>query len=210
MKANNLYSGFMSIQTEIILTIKNSSMKIKELSLIITVLLFTVALSAQNMDCPSTLSLRKATPPFAFNDLSKSAQCVSGKKYEFLVPLMKGKDFRFTFFASPIFNNQINFRIIDMNTNEKVLDLPGESSNAVKGASVLREYFDENSKKLVHPYFDFAPNGSTTLKIIIEVLANDADAPATDQSSFKAPEEKKKGCITVFIQDKVSEDVGFN
>ena len=184
-------------------------MKIKDLTLIVGLLIFSVSITAQNMDCPSTLGQRKATPPFAFNDLSKSAQCVTGKKYEFLVPLMKGKDYRFTFYASPIFNNQINFRIIDMNTNEKVLDLPGEGATAAKGASVLREYFDENSKKMIHPYFDFAPNGATTLKIIIDVLTGEADKPATDQSSFKAPEEKKKGCITVFIQDKVSEDVGF-
>jgi len=181
----------------------------KELTLIVVLLIFSISIAAQNMDCPSTLSSRKATPPFAFNDLSKSAQCVTGKKYEFLVPLMKGKDYRFTFFASPIFNNQVNFRIIDMNTNEKVLDLPGESTNAAKGMSVLREYFDENSKKMVHPYFDFAPNGATTLKIIIEVLSAEEDKPATDQSSFKAPEDRKKGCITVFIQDKISEDVGF-
>jgi hypothetical protein len=180
----------------------------KKIKLIFALIIFPLALAAQSMDCPSTLSLRKATPPFAFNNLSKSAQCVTGKKYEFMVPLIKGKDYRFTFYASPIFNNQINFRIIDMNSGEKVLDLPGEGTSAAKGQSVLREYFDEGLKKMVHPYFDILPNSSTTLKIIIDVLSADTEEK-TDQSSFKAPEERKKGCITVFIQDKVSEDVGF-
>ena len=182
----------------------------KKIKFVIVFIIFPIALAAQGgMDCPGTLKSRKATPPYSLNDLSKSAQCVSGKKYEFMVPLMKGKDYRFSFFASPIFNNQINFRIIDMNSNQKVLELPGESSSAAKGSSVLREYYDSDLKKPVYPYFDILPNASTTLKIIIDILPADQDAPATDQSSFKAPEEKKKGCITVFIQDKPSDDVGF-
>jgi hypothetical protein len=184
-------------------------MKMKAIKLILVLIIFPVAIVAQNMDCPGTLKQRKATPPFSFNDLSKSAQCVTGKKYEFMVPLMKGKDYRFTFYASPIFNNQINFRIIDMNSNEKVLDLPGEATNPAKGQCVLREYFDNNTKTLIYPFFDIFPNNSTTLKIIIDVLEAAQDKPADNQSSFKAPDEKKKGCITVFIQDKTSEDVGF-
>jgi hypothetical protein len=182
----------------------------KKIKIILVLIIFPVALFAQNMDCPSTLGIRKATPPYSVNDLSKSAQCVSGKKYEFMVPLMKGKDYRFTFYASPIFNNQINFRIIDMNSNEKVLDLPGESTNQAKGSSVLREYYDADAKKTVYPFFDIVPSNSTTLKIIIDVLNSNVPPAGGDQSSFKAPEEKKKGCITVFIQDKTSEDVGFN
>jgi hypothetical protein len=183
-------------------------MKMKELKLILILIIFPLSLSAQNMDCTSTLNLRRPTPPYAFNDLSKSAQCVTGKKYEFMVPLLKGKDYRFTFYASPIFNNQINFRIIDMNSNEKVLDLPGEGTNAAKGQSVLREYYDEDTKKMIHPFFDIIPGSSTTLKIIIDVVSLEGEAKG-EESSFTAPEERKKGCITVFIQDKVSEVVGF-
>jgi hypothetical protein len=153
-------------------------------------------------------------PPFKFNDLSKSAQCISGKKYEFLVPLMKGKDYRFMFFADPIFNNQINFRIFDMNSNKVVLDLPGESADMAKGTCVLREYMDKMTKKAIYPYFDIVPTNATTLKIIIDVLAPAVESTTSatttsDQSSFKAPEEKKKGCVTVFIQDKNSDEGGF-
>jgi hypothetical protein len=182
----------------------------KSIKFIIFILLIPVASIAQNLDCPSSLKSRKVTAPFSFNDLSKSAQCVNGKKYEFMVPLMKGKDYRFTFYASPIFNNKINFRIFDMNSNKVVLDLPGESAEQTKGTCVLREYNDNTLKKLVYPYFDIVPSNSTTLKIIIDVLASEAATTTSDQSSFTAPEEKKKGCITVFIQDKNSDDGGFS
>jgi hypothetical protein len=184
----------------------------KSIKLIIIALLFPVALAAQGLDCPSKLASRRVTSPFKFNDLSKSAQCVSGKKYEFMVPLMSGKDYRFTFYADPVFNNQVNFRIFDMSSNKVVLDLPGESADLAKGTCALREYFDNTLRKSVYPYFDIVPTNATTLKIIIDVLAPapvTGTSDASDQGSFKAPEEKKKGCITVFIQDKPSDEGGF-
>jgi len=179
----------------------------KKIKLIALLILIPAAMFAQSLDCPSTLNLRRPTSPYSFNDLSKSAQCFSGKTYEFMLPLMKGKDYRLTFFASPVFNNEINFRIIDMNSGAKVLDLPGETPDAKKGECVLREYFDEVTNKMIHPYFDFYPTSSTTLKIIIEIAGKETKTET--ESSFKAPEEKIKGCVTVFIQDKKSEDVGF-
>lgn len=181
----------------------------RKLTLISLLIIFPIALSAQSLDCPSTLKLRKATAPYKFNDLSKSASCFTGRKYEFMLPLIKGKDYRLSFYASPIFNNNINFRIIDMNSGEKVLDMPGDSEEGTKGTAVLRDYFDAKLNKMMHPYFDFFPTSSTTLKIIIDI-PSDAKSSTTSESAFKAPEERKKGCVTVFIQDKKSEDVGFN
>jgi len=180
----------------------------RKLKLLTLLIFIPVAMNAQSLDCPSKLKLMHPTTPYNFNNLSKSAQCYTGKKYEFMLPLMKGKDYRLTFFASAIFNNEINFRIIDMNSGEKVLDLPGEVEGAEKGTSVLREYFDTELNKMVHPYFDFHPSSSTTLKIIIEI-ASTAKKSTTTESSFKAPEEREKGCVTVFIQDKKAEDIGF-
>jgi len=181
----------------------------RKLKLIAILIIAPIALAAQSLDCPSTLQLRRATPPYAYNDLSKSAQCYTGKKYEFVVPLMKGKEYRFSFYASPIFNNAITFRIIDMNSGQKVLDLPGETASSAKGECVLRDYFDDATNKMVHPYFDFYPNGSTNLKIIIDIAADNAGKPSTEGVS-QTPEEKKKGCVTIFIQDKKSEEGGFN
>jgi hypothetical protein len=180
-------------------------MKMRTLKLIAILIIVPIALTAQSLDCPSTIQLRRATPPYAFNDLSKSAQCFAGKKYEFLVPLMKGKDYRLSFYASPVFNNKIKFTIIDMNTSQKVLDLPGETETNAKGECVLREYFDTPSNKMIHPFFDYYPASSTNFKVIIDIAG---DKPASEGVS-QAPSDLKKGCITLFIQDKKSDDGGF-
>ncbi len=129
-----------------------------------------------------------------------------------MVPLMKGKDYRISFFASPVFNNRITFRIIDTSSGDKVLDLPGEVDEPAKGNCVLREYLDPGLNKMVHPYFDFQPTSSINLKIIIDIASKEkrSDQVANNSGgSYKVPEERDKGCITVFIQDKTAEDVGF-
>ncbi len=181
----------------------------RKLKLLALIIFIPVAMNAQSLDCPSKLKLMNAKAPYSFNNLSKSAQCFTGKKYEFMLPLIQGKDYRIAFYASPIFNNDINFRIIDMNSDTKVLDLPGEIEGAEKGKCVLREYYDEELKKMVHPYFDFHPSSSTTLKIIIDIASTDKTSSETDESAFKAPEDRQKGCVTVFIQDKKAEEIGF-
>lgn len=182
----------------------------RKLKLIALIIFIPVAISAQSLDCPAKLKLMNAKAPYSFNNLSKSAQCYTGKKYEFMVPLIQGKDYRIAFYASPIFNNDINFRIIDMNSGSKVLDLPGEVDGAEKGQCVLREYFDTDLNKMVHPYFDFHPSSSTTLKIIIDIASTDKSSETTSsESAFKAPEERQKGCVTVFIQDKKADEIGF-
>lgn len=180
----------------------------KILKFILLFILIPAGILAQDLDCPSRLKMRKATPPFKFNSLSKSAQCVTGRKYEFVVPLNAGRDYRISFYASPVFNNNINFRIIDLNTGQKVMDLPGESSNYdQKGTCVLRPYIDPSSGKSVHPYFDFYPASSTQLKIIIDIPSIKQEN-SENGSNFNAPEERKRGCVTVFIQDKKSADNG--
>ncbi|OQY04780.1 MAG: hypothetical protein B6I20_02405 [Bacteroidetes bacterium 4572_117] len=138
--------------------LKNKHMKILKFQFIVLILFLSTTIFAQSLDCPSNLKMRHPSPPFGFNDLSKSAQCLTGKKYEFLLPLTKGKDYRISFFASPVFNNNIQFRIIDVNSGKKVFDLPGESEANNKGECVLKAYFDNKLNKLVHPYFDFFPH----------------------------------------------------
>ena len=181
-------------------------MKILKFKIILLLLFIPINIFAQSLDCPSRLRMRRATPPFSFNDLSKSAQCLTGKKYEFVLPLTKGKDYRLSFYASPVYNNDIQIRIIDLNSGEKVLDLPGETEASNKGECVLRAYYDDKLNKLIHPHFDFYPSSSTQLKIIIEVASIEQEKP---DSNFNAPETRKKGCITVFVQDRKAEDVGF-
>ncbi|MFN8256536.1 MAG: hypothetical protein U0W24_12645 [Bacteroidales bacterium] len=177
----------------------------RKLIFIAIMLIIPFFIHAQSLDCPSTLKMRQATPPYAFNDLSKSAQCFSGKKYEFVVPLMKGREYRISFYASPIFNNKITFRIIDQNSGQKVLDLPGETQSSAKGECVLRDYYDDATNKMVHPYFDFYPNSATSLKVIIDIEGEQGQQANATQAITDA----KKGCVTIFIQDKKSEEGGF-
>ncbi len=146
------------------------------------------------IDCSNFLADRKAEEPYRINSLSKSAVCVSGHTYEFVVPLQKGYEYRIIFYASSVFNNKINFKIVDLNTGKTVLDLPGESETNEKGTAALAPYYDERTGREIHPYFDFIPQTTTNLKIIIEVL------PQKDLI---------KGCVAVMILDKVSEEGGF-
>jgi len=199
-----LHKTFLTYYKNFMKTKNNIQMKILKLKFIFLLLLIPAGILAQDIDCASRLKMRRPTPPYKYNALSKSAQCFTGKKYEFVVPLTAGKEYRISFYASPVFNNKINFRIIDMNTGQKVLDLPGEVDNYdKKGSCVLRPYTDPETNKSVHPYFPFYPSTSTQLKIIIDI-------PSIKQSndeggSFNSPEERKRGCVTVFIQDKKAE-----
>jgi hypothetical protein len=183
-------------------------MKTLKFKIILLLLFIPLNIFAQSLDCSSRLKMRQPTPPYKFNDLSKSAQCLTGKTYEFVLTLTKGKEYRMSFFASPVFNNDIQFRIIDLNTNQKVLDLPGETEASSKGECVLKSYFDDKQNKLVHPFFTFYPESSTQFKIIIKVASSE-NANDAESSNFNAPETRKKGCVTVYIQDRKAEDTGF-
>ncbi|MBN1250534.1 MAG: hypothetical protein JXR51_14840 [Bacteroidales bacterium] len=183
-------------------------MKIFKIKLIIIILFIPFWVFSQSLNCPSTLTMRVASAPYKFNNLSKSAQCLTGNKYEFVLTLNKGKDYKISFYASPVFNNNIKFKIIDLSTNQIVLDLPGETENSMKGECVLKAYFDDKQGKEVHPSFNFYPDNTTSLKIIIDVASIEGNKE-NSESGFNAPEEKQKGCVTVFIQDRLAENQGF-
>lgn len=138
--------------------------------------------------------------PWSYNDLSKSATCVSGNQYEFVLTLNKGKDYRVQFFAAAVFNNQMTFKIIDMSTQKTVMDLPGSVYEPGPGKVALDDYFDEDSGKMVHPFFDFFPASTAKLKIIIDIPAAKQTVEAS--ANYQAPEQKNKGCLTVIVFDK--------
>ena len=146
------------------------------------------------MDCSKTLSNLEPDDPFNLNSLSKSAVCVSGHTYEFVVPLTEGYQYRFVFYASSVFNNDMHFKIIDLNSNNEIINLPGKSADNAKGTAVLAPFTDKNYNS-IHPYFDVLPASSTSMKIVIKV------------------DEKVdliKGCVTVVILDRHFEDGSFN
>ncbi|MEA3451334.1 MAG: hypothetical protein U9Q83_05460 [Bacteroidota bacterium] len=162
----------------------------KTIKLLLLILFIIPATAFSQLDCSSFLGSLKADDPFNLNSLSKSATCLSGRTYEFVVPLSKGYEYRFIFYASSVFNNDMKFKIIDLNTNKEVLNLPGKLDNGAlpkKNETALQSYYDSKLNKEVHPYFIVIPSSSTNLKIIIDI---------------KKKAELIKGCVTVVILDK--------
>ncbi len=176
-----------------------------------TLILFSVfneTIYSQDFDCMTKLKIRYPSPSYEYNELSKSAICVTGKKYEYKVFLNENVNYRLSFFASTVFNNKIRFKIISTSTGELLMDLPGEALSEGE-SSVLRAYFDEGKNKLVHPFFDIVPKASAEYKIIIE-LKSEEDAGLFAEEKIYASNIEKKGCVSVYVQSKSSETEGFN
>ncbi len=183
-------------------------MKIKVIITTILFLSFTWStIYSQDFDCLTKLKMRQANAPYKINELSKSAICKTGEKYEYNIELKKDKDYRLSFFASSVFNNKINFKILNKTTGELLINLPGVSIDDVQGCA-LKEYFDDKSNKLVHPFFNFSPKVYTQLKIIIEVDL-EPDKHLLHTNNLLASNDQKKGCVTVFVQTKDLEVEGF-
>lgn len=175
--------------------------------LMLIVVSISVNATGQLMDCASTLKYRYASPPYTFNEQSKSATCYSGEKYEYNISLSHDTEYRFSFFASPIFNNNIRFKIINTTTGELLLNLPGEAAGNNTSA-ILQDYFDEKQNKFIHPFFDLAPETDCNYKVIVEV-GELRENKAMKSSVILADSDQKKGCVTIFMQSKSAENYGF-
>jgi hypothetical protein len=162
--------------------------------LLLIVLSFSLIGVAQN--CASFITYQTPAYPYKYNGQSKSATCESGKTYKFIVALLQGKDYKLSFYCSSIFDNKINFKIIDESSSKVLIDLPGESDKDDKTGSVLVAPFflDKPSE---YPSFDFHPINSLKLQIIIDVTA------------VPAGEDIRRGCIGVLIQEKKSDSGGW-
>jgi hypothetical protein len=183
---------------------------ISKSSVLVVLILFTIFspdLKAQDMDCASTIKYRYASNPYVFNEQSRSAICYTGQVYEYEVKLTEGIDYRFSFFASTIFNNNIRFKILNRSTGELLLDLPGEAAGNNTSA-ILEDYFDPTQKKFIHPYFDILAEENVNYKIIIEV-GDLSKNSGLNNTSLLLDSNQKKGCVTVYIQSKVSDSFGF-
>ena len=181
-------------------------MKSKFIYIIVILLLLPLFSDAQ-AKCSDFFKYRRPEAPYEYNDQSSSAVCVTGQTYEFILPLTKGKDYRLKFYAAAVFNNRIKFKIIDQSNHETVLDLPGESPMREEGTCVLADFWEDDTGKARHPYFDFYPVTSTTLKIIMEVLPVPQEE-STDQG-IKKQVKRNRGCVTVVVLDKPSEHSSF-
>jgi len=184
----------------------------KKLIVLIVVLFIGLTTHSQSIDCQSTLSLRKASPPYTYNDLSKSMPCSTDKKYEHEISLKPGKEYQISFYASATFNNRMSFQIVDTKTGVKLMDLPGQTQDSKKGECVLNEYYDLSTGKMTYPFFEFIPVETLNLKIIVNIpeykyklKVSDADPELGTEEKYEEITEKRKGCVTIYIQDMVSE-----
>ncbi len=176
-----------------------------------TLILFSIldgTIYSQDFDCMTKLKIRYPSPSYEYSELSKSAICRTGEKYEYKVFLNENVNYRLSFFASTVFNNKIRFKIISTATGELLMDLPGEALSEEE-SSVLRAYFDEGKNKLVHPFFDIMPRASGEYKIIIELESEQNKGLITEDKIY-ASNIEKKGCVSVYVQSKLSETEGFN
>ncbi len=184
--------------------------KLARMTVFFTIFLFLCMdlVNAQQMDCASVLKYRAASAPYNFNEQSKSAVCYTGQKYEYSVYLQSDNEYRFSFYASTVFNNNIRFKIINESTGEKLLDLPGEAAGNSTSA-ILQDFFDEKQKKFVHPYFDILPQSNCSYKIVVEV-GEIKENTGLNSSVMIADSDQKKGCVTIFMQSKSADNYGFN
>ncbi len=173
----------------------------RKLKLKLVVLLFIIPFAlptisfGQKLDCQGKWNIQ-AVPPYYESSFTKIANCRTGKKYEFIIPLSTGKEYSISFYASSSFNNEMNFVMEDLNTGAEVLNLPGESESCeVKGTCVLAPYTDLKGKQ-IHPYFEISPENATNLKIVIEI----PDLPG--QEGVTVNKKTKTGCIKVLIFEK--------
>jgi hypothetical protein len=200
----------VNIKKIITTIVKNYEQQMTKKTAVLSILIFflsVLAVHAQSMDCQSILNYRKLSFSYKNNSLSKSAVCSSGKTYEFVTALNPDNEYRFSFFASSVFNHKINFKIIDIGTNELILDLKGESEDSDTGTCALRSYFNDKENKLVHPHFDMYPQKQTNIKIIVEIPSvNNAE----QSNSIYQKGSEIQGCVSIFIQDKKVDDRGFN
>jgi len=174
-------------------------MKISKLLFVLFILVVPVLGGAQTLDCSKDLKYYRPEPPYTFDSQSKSAVCSTGNVYEVVISLYEGHEYRLSFSASAAFNYNMKFKIIDMGTSNTVLDLPGKSESGEKGTQVLKSYYDPDEQKTIQPHFDFYPNSTLNLKIIIDIAEiKSTAAPGTFDNT-----EHVKGCVTLFILDKV-------
>ncbi len=178
----------------------------KKIFWLISIIFLVSNFTYSQLDCSNFLANRKAEPPYKMSSLSKSAVSVSGHVYKYEVPLSSDKEYRLLFYASPAFNNNIHFKVIDKNAtpdasdDKVILDLPGENpeTNNARGTAALASYTDPKTGEEIHPYFDIVPQHATQLEIIIDVK----EAPQQTDEYGNTYSEVIKGCVAVIILEK--------
>jgi len=136
------------------------------------------------------LEYRNIEPPWELN-YQAEALCESDKAYGLIISIYQGYEYRLSFYASFVFDNNINFKIIDMNTKEIIFD--------EKGGAALIPYYDLTTGKQIHPFFEFYPKNTTNLKI--EIIIENIETDITFSENTDTP-VKKTGFVSVVLLEK--------
>jgi len=181
--------------------------KVGTFLILISIVLNFSKINAQDDESISSNAMRIPKASYKLDEQSKTALCYAGKNYEYIIKIEKDMEYNFSFFASSVFNNQINFKLINNRTSEILINLPGASSDKNQ-MSLLEEYYDNKLKKMVHPSFDVNSKKGAELKLIIDILPVE-NYTALLYNTFQTNSNPAKGYVTVFIQSKPAEIKGF-
>ena len=126
------------------------------------------------------------TSNYTLSNDSRSALLLKGQTSEFRFLIYQGKDYRIRVCADEILGANIQFKILDYDTNEVLYDN--------KDYSYVKE-------------FEFTVLQSRTVKIVVAV-PDDANSEKPKNSDFRA-KPTSMGCVGVLIEDMVTPKKGF-
>lgn len=156
--------------------------------LLIVALAGSVTVSAQ--DCieyhKKKCKRTQETSNYGISPDSRSALLLKGQTSEFRIVIYQGKDYRITVCNDEILGSNIQFKIIDYDTNEVLYD--NKDYNYVKE-------------------FEFTVLMSRTVKIIVSV-PDDSNSAVVNNSGFRA-KPTSMGCVGVLIEDMITPKKGF-
>ena len=117
---------------------------------------------------------------------SRSALLLKGQTSEFRFLIYQGKDYRITICADEILGGNINFKIVDYDTNEVLYD--NKDYNFVKE-------------------FEFTVLMSRTVKIVV-IVPDETNSTKVNNTGFRA-KPTSMGCVGVLIEEMVTPKKGF-
>ena len=123
---------------------------------------------------------------YSVSEASRSALLLKGQTSEFRFLIYQGKDYRITICGDEILGPNLQFQIVDWETNEVLYDN--------KDYNYVRE-------------FEFTVLLSRTIKIVVTVPSDDANE--TNASIGFQAKSTAMGCVGVLIEEMITPKKGF-
>jgi hypothetical protein len=150
---------------------------------------FVATVSAQRSACVE-YHLKKCKNQvesnYSVSDASRSALLLKGQTSEFRFLIYEGKDYRITICGDDLLGPNLQFQIVDWETNEVLYDN--------KDYNFVRE-------------FEFTVLMSRTVKLVVTVPSEDPNE--SNNSIGFQPKSTAMGCIGVLIEEMITPKKGF-